>query len=162
MNYLPETSSLTDQRHATAAPTSTPTFETRPSKLRGLAPVAAGVVAIVAYVLVIGFARVGGVAERHTWPREDGPVYLTSAVRGGDHRCTITPASGEPVRESTSACPDAAPVSRGWLVRPYPVGEQWLVLAGGLLLVILGLRVLGLFSTGSCLRDRGPATFDKA
>jgi hypothetical protein len=42
-------------------------------------------------------------------------------------------------------CTDPVYLTQGWVVRLYPLVEQWLVLAAGLVLAPLGLNRLGLF-----------------
>ena len=133
---------------------------------RGLVVVGCGIAAVC--LALMGYARTGAVDAGHAW-NGDGPVYLTSAVRGGEHSCTITPQAGEPRTVSVPSWPGRGPqvdgrqvdrwfsgpaqvsctdpvyLTQGWPVRLYPLVEQWLVLLAGIVLALLGLHRLGLF-----------------
>lgn len=128
---------------------------------------AVGALAVIVCAVLMGYGRAGGVAERHRW--SGGPIYLTSAVRGGGNECTITPAEGQVRRVTVPAMPNRGPhlagrrlapwftgsaqiactdpvhSTTGWIVRLYPLVEQWLVLAAGIVLTLVGLARLGLF-----------------
>ncbi|MFI6273037.1 hypothetical protein [Micromonospora zamorensis] len=140
----------------------------RANTLLGRGLVALGCVVAALCLALMGYARTGAVEAGHTWDGA-GPAYLTSAVRGGTHTCAVTPDSGEertvevpswPNRgphvdgrrldpwfsgPAQVACTDDVTFTQGWVVRLYPLVEQWLVLLAGIVLALVGLDRLGLF-----------------
>ncbi|MEO3770564.1 hypothetical protein [Micromonospora sp. B9E7] len=140
----------------------------RTNTLLGRGLVAFGGVLAALCLALMGHARTGAVDTSHTW---DGSAaaYLTSAVRGGTHTCTVTPERGEertvdvpswPNRGPQTdgrrldpwfagpaqvTCTDDVTFTQGWVVRLYPLVEQWLVLLAGIVLALVGLDRLGLF-----------------
>ncbi|QGN49784.1 hypothetical protein GKC29_25120 [Micromonospora sp. WMMC415] len=144
------------------------TLSKQADKWLGRVLVSVGCVIAALCLGLMGYARSGDVDAGHTW-NGDAPAYLTSAVRGGEHQCTITPDDGEartlnvpswpnrgphvngrqvdPWFAGTAqvSCTDPVYLTQGWMVRLYPLVEQWLVLLAGLVLALVGLNRLGLF-----------------
>ncbi|MGS2616125.1 hypothetical protein ACVCAH_16615 [Micromonospora sp. LZ34] len=144
------------------------TLSTRTDRRLGRALVTLGCVIAALCLGLMGYARSGAVDAGHTWTG-DGPVYLTSAARGGQHPCTVTPEAGvertvdvpswpnrgphldgrrvDPWFSGSAqvSCADPVYLTQGWVVRLYPLAEQWLVLLAGIVLALLGLDRLGLF-----------------
>jgi hypothetical protein len=144
------------------------TLSKKADRWLGRALVTLGCVIAALTLGLMGYARAGAVGTGHTWSG-DGPAYLTSAVRGGQHPCTITPEDGQARTVDVPSWPNRGPhidgrrvdpwfagtaqvtctdpvyLTQGWVVRLYPLVEQWLVLAAGLMLALLGLNRLGLF-----------------
>ncbi|MEU8298958.1 hypothetical protein AB0C04_16940 [Micromonospora sp. NPDC048909] len=140
----------------------------RTDRRLGRVLVALGCVLAALCLGLMGYARAVAVDAGHTW-NGAAPAYLTSAVRGGQHPCTITPDRGEartvdvpswPNRgpqvdgrrvdpwfsgSAEISCADPVYLSQGWVVRLYPLVEQWLVLLAGIALALVGLNRLGLF-----------------
>ncbi|MGC4868134.1 hypothetical protein ACLQ3B_22195 [Micromonospora sp. DT53] len=140
----------------------------RTTRLLGRGLVALGCAIVALCLALMGYARTGAVGTGHTWAGT-GPAYLTSAVRGGTHTCTITPMSGDertvdvpswPSRgphidgrrinpwfsgPAAVSCTDDVTFTQGWAVPLYPLVEQWLVLLAGIVLTLVGLDRLGLF-----------------